>query len=521
MAPLIFSLVFALTTARFGVCSIGPVADLHIVNAFVAPDGYNRSATLAAGTLEGPLIVGNKNDTFEINVYNDLTNDAMYRSATIHWHGLLQSDNNFNDGVAMVSQCPITDGDSYLYKFTATNQAGTFWYHSHYAVQYCDGLRGPLIIYDPDDPYLDDYDVDNESTIITLSDWYHSLSPNVTIPATPDSTLINGLGRYAGGTETDLAVVTVEYGKRYRMRLLNTGCDPNFEFGIDQHNMTIIEVDGINHEKLTVTSINIFAGQRYSFILYADQPVDNYLIRADPSIGTLGYDGGINSAILRYVGANVTDDLPTSEPLNDTNPLLEADLHPLVDPAAPGNATLDGADVVLLINMTLPANGVLAINGYAYTSPTVPVLLQALSGTTNVGNLLPEGSIYNIQSGQVVQLTIPGGYITLEHPFHLHGHTFSVIKAAYSDEVNYVNPPRRDTVNAGPIDDYAIIRFTADNFGPWIFHCHIDWHLAEGLAIVFAEEIEDWNSTIPVTSAWDELCPLYKTGALLDESLGF
>ncbi|KIY47812.1 laccase [Fistulina hepatica ATCC 64428] len=521
MAPLIFSLVFALTAARFGVCSIGPVADLHIVNAFVAPDGYNRSATLAAGTLEGPVIVGNKNDTFEINVYNDLTNDTMYRDATIHWHGLLQYDNNFNDGTAMVTQCPITDGDSYLYKFTATDQAGTFWYHSHYSVQYCDGLRGPLIIYDPDDPYLDDYDVDNESTIITLSDWYHSVSPDVTIPATPDATLINGLGRYAGGSETDLAVVTVEYGKRYRMRLLNMGCDPNFEFGIDQHNMTIIEVDGINVEKLTVTSIDIYAGQRYSFILYADQAVDNYLIRADPSIGTLGYDGGINSAILRYVGANVTDTLPTSVALDDTAPLLEADLVPLEDPAAPGNATLEGADVILYYNMTSPAAHVMAVNGYAYTSPTVPVLLQALSGTTNVGNLLPEGSIYNIQSGQVVQVTIPGGYLTLEHPFHLHGHTFSVIKSAYSDVVNYVNPPRRDTVNSGETDDYAIIRFTVDNAGPWMLHCHIDWHLAEGLAIVFAEEIEQWNSSIPVTSAWDDLCPLYATSDDLDEGLTY
>ena len=38
---------------------------------------------------------------------------------------------------------------------------GTFWYHSHYMTQYCDGLRGPLVIYDPDDPYLTSYDVDD------------------------------------------------------------------------------------------------------------------------------------------------------------------------------------------------------------------------------------------------------------------------------------------------------------------------------------------------------------------------
>ena len=55
--------------------------------------------------------------------------------------------------------------------------------------QYCDGLRGPLVIYDDNDPYRNDYDgghilicsiisvqpvfpaVDNEDTIITLADW--------------------------------------------------------------------------------------------------------------------------------------------------------------------------------------------------------------------------------------------------------------------------------------------------------------------------------------------------------------
>ena len=46
-------------------------------------------------------------------------------------------------------------------KFIATGQTGTYWYHSHYSTQYCDGLRGPLVIYDPEDPLADLYDVDD------------------------------------------------------------------------------------------------------------------------------------------------------------------------------------------------------------------------------------------------------------------------------------------------------------------------------------------------------------------------
>jgi iron transport multicopper oxidase len=97
-------------------------------------------------------------------------------------------------------------GSSFPYDFQAVDQAvwipdhvqflqltslilqGTFWYHSHFQNQYCDGLRGALVIYDPDDPHSDLYDIDDgkketccntsrvhtlsaESTVITLADW--------------------------------------------------------------------------------------------------------------------------------------------------------------------------------------------------------------------------------------------------------------------------------------------------------------------------------------------------------------
>ena len=46
-------------------------------------------------------------------------------------------------------------------RLTASLIQGTFWYHSHYKTQYCDGLRGPLIIEDLNDPQKHLYDVDN------------------------------------------------------------------------------------------------------------------------------------------------------------------------------------------------------------------------------------------------------------------------------------------------------------------------------------------------------------------------
>jgi multicopper oxidase len=66
---------------------------------------------------------------------------------------------------------------------------------------------------------------------------------------------------------------------------VSISCDPNFTFSIDDHVMTVIEVDGTNVKPLRVDSIQIFAGkplpgyypyfshtyvkkgQRYSFVV--------------------------------------------------------------------------------------------------------------------------------------------------------------------------------------------------------------------------------------------------------------
>ncbi|KAJ6562631.1 laccase [Mycena capillaripes] len=505
-------LFIAICLFSTALASIGPTADLTLTNGDVAPDGFTRQAVLVNGQAPGPLIVGNKGDEFNINVIDQLTNETMLLSTSIHWHGFFQPNNSWADGVAFVSQCPIAVNNSFLYTFPTNNQAGTFWYHSHLSTQYCDGLRGPLVVYDPDDPHADLYDVDDETTVITLADCTLVLDhgPASTLGNVPTliSTLINGLGRFAGGATSQLAVISVTAGQRYRMRLISMSCDPNFILTIDSHNLTIIEVDGVNTEPLTVDSIQIYAGQRYSFVLTADQTVDNYWIRTVANGGTSGFDNGINSAILRYVGANDTD--PTTNATTATAALVETDLRPLVATAVPGTAVSGGADVTMNIVISLDFTSfTFEINGISYTPPTVPVLLQILSGAQSATDLLPSGSVFTLPANSVVELSIPGGTPGAPHPFHLHGHNFFVIQSAGNDTYNFDNPVIRDVVNTGTdTTDNTTIRFVTDNAGPWILHCHIDFHLELGLAIVFAEDTATIaNST--QTTQWDELCPTY------------
>ncbi|KZT00572.1 multicopper oxidase [Laetiporus sulphureus 93-53] len=486
--------------------SIGPVTDLTIVNADITPDGFMRQAVLANGVYPGPAIVGNKGDNFQINVQDSLTNETMNMTTTIHWHGIFQHTTNWADGPAFVTQCPISPSNSFLYNFTVPNQAGTFWYHSHESLQYCDGLRGPFIVYDPDDPYADLYDVDDETTIVTLSDWYHLPALQVPLPANPESTLINGLGRQANDTTSPLTVITVEPGLRYRIRLISLSCSPYFTFSIDNHTGTIIEADGQNTQALPgIDSIPIFASQRYSFVLEANQPVGNYWIRAaSEALGSPATPPGF--AILRYEGA--PEEEPTTPEVAPVNPLVETNLHPLTNPTPPGAPGDDGADVSLNLDVTFDA-GRFYVNGATFLPPSVPVLLQILHGSYTAQELLPPGSVYSLPMNQTIQISIPGGLLGDQHPIHLHGHVFSVLRSAGNESYNYVDPVRRDTVNTGLKGDNVTIRFQTDNPGPWFLHCHIDFHLNAGFAVVMAEAT-NMTAEINVPSvAWDSLCPDY------------
>ncbi|KZP16287.1 multicopper oxidase [Athelia psychrophila] len=501
---------FGFVTAALA--AIGPITNLDIVNTVIAPDGFSRSTVLAGGQFPGPLIQGQKGDNFKINVFDALTDDTMERTTSIHWHGLYQNGTNYNDGTASITQCPIVPGNGYQYDFSVPDQAGTFWYHSHVSDQYCDGLRGPFVVYDPEDPHKSLYDVDDESTVITLADWYHVPASEVPIPFNSDSTLINGLGRYSSGPESPLSVIDVIEGTRYRYRLVSMSCDTPYNFTIDGHQMTIIEVDGVNTEPLLVDSIQIFAGQRYSFILEADQTVGNYWMRANPKSPALGdgapvgFAGGINSAILRYAGAPVQE--PTTTQTPSIEPLVETDLHPLENPGAPGGHYEGGADLALTLNLGVQGN-TLTINNVSFVPPSIPVLLQILSGNTKATDLLPKGSVYTLPANKVIELVIPGGAIGAPHPFHLHGHTFDVVRSAGNSTYNYENPVRRDVVSTGLAGDNVTIRFVTDNTGPWFLHCHIDFHLVAGMAVVFAEDTEDTSADDPVTADWKALCPKY------------
>lgn len=68
---------------------------------------------------------------------------------------------------------------------------------------------------------------------------------------------------------------------------------------------------------------------------------------------------------------------------------------------------------------------------------------------------------------------------------HLHGYKHAIVGTGaglYAGQaLNSTNPMRRDTTLV-PAYSWLAVRVIADNPGNWMFHCHLIWHHASGLA---------------------------------------
>jgi hypothetical protein len=132
----------------------------------------------------------------------------------MHWHGFEVPVEM--DGSPGSSQDPIPPGGRFVYEFTL-HQEGTYFYHSHMAMQEMMGMIGAFIMH-PREPYRPR--VDRDFTIILQE---YAILPNITVPNSMNMEF-NWLtlnGKAAPATTP----LIVRHGERVRIRLINLGMD--------------------------------------------------------------------------------------------------------------------------------------------------------------------------------------------------------------------------------------------------------------------------------------------------------
>ena len=112
----------------------------------------------------------------------------------------------------------------------------------------------------------------------------------------PDAILINGKGPDGG------ANFTVEQGNTYRLRISNVGLRNTLNFMIQDHNVTLVEVEGTHTVQNTYTSLDVHVGQSLSVLFTADRPARDYHV----VVSTRFTNQTLNStAVLSYAGSSL------------------------------------------------------------------------------------------------------------------------------------------------------------------------------------------------------------------------
>jgi manganese oxidase len=161
------------------------------------------------GTAPGPTIQVTQGDRVRVIVDNHLP-----ESTSMHWHG-------FEVPVAMdgspdISQQLIKPGQRFVYEWTL-HQQGTYFYHSHLAMQEMMGMLGAFIMHPKvaNEPRID------KDFVMLLQEY--AVLPNNTVPNTMNMEfnwlVFNGK---AGPAATPLIV---RLGERVRIRWINLGMD--------------------------------------------------------------------------------------------------------------------------------------------------------------------------------------------------------------------------------------------------------------------------------------------------------
>ncbi|KAJ5767597.1 hypothetical protein N7533_000180 [Penicillium manginii] len=479
----------------------------NIENTTAAPDGVEIPVQLINGSLPGPTIIADWGDEVVVHV----TNSLQANGTSLHFHGIRQNWTSHMDGVASITQCPVAPGDSFTYKWRAT-EYGTGWYHSHFYVQAWNGVFGGIQI---NGPATANYDVDLGH--VFLNDWYHTTADRLVLqaatggPPTAPNGLINGTNTW--NDEGSRFETVFEEGKRYRLRLVNAAADQHFRFMIDNHTMEVIANDFVPIHPFNATQLSMGMGQRYDVIVTGKQlQSGNFWMRAIPQSACSETDATDKvKGIIRYDNSSTAD--PTTSAYSYTDSCADEDpsnLIPYLKVDASETYTYKTGENV---EVQVTDNAMLwLMNGTSlHTQWEYPTLLQVAQG--NDTWLARQRLIELPAANKWVYFVIHSPFAQ-DHPMHLHGHDFWLLQAGYGnfdssmvDSLTLVNAPRRDVVML-PASGYIVIALKTNNPGVWLMHCHIAWHTSEGFAVQLLErESEigyDMTSLNSTCKAWDK-----------------
>lgn len=272
-------------------------------------------ALMLNGSIPAPTLEFTEGDDAEIIVTNHIPDQEL----SIHWHGILLPPDM--DGVAYVNNPPIKSGTSFTFRFKI-RQHGTYWYHSHTALQEQKGVYGGIIIHPKKRTIAYDRDV-----VVVLSDWSDENADQIirnlrkdgdyylykkgTVRSIWGAMQADALGTYFHNEWTrmggmDLSDVGYDAflingkrtsqlaaampGEKLRIRLINAAASSYFYVSLGQSPFKVISSDGMDIQPRLTHEILMGMAETYD-ILFEVPDSKSYELRATVQDVT-GYASG-------------------------------------------------------------------------------------------------------------------------------------------------------------------------------------------------------------------------------------
>lgn len=408
-ASTLLTLVVLLLSASEGVLGRVKHYKWQVDYRFWSPDCVEKLIISINGQYPGPTIRAREGDTIVVELENLMPTEAVL----IHWHGIRQKGTPWYDGAGGVSQCAVSPGETFVYKFVV-DKAGTYFYHGHLGLQRSAGFYGSLIV-DLPKGKKEPFHYDGELSVV-LNDWWHRsayeqglglFSNPFRWVGEPQSLLMDGRGRYncslVDGSEVAKAagnspacnasneqcaplVLRVQAGKTYRLRIASVASLSSLNFQIEGHSMRVVEADGYYVEEVELRNLDVYSGETYSVLVkafdeapsgqksfWAVSHVRGRLPKTPPGLAVVAYVPDANDESKPPLPT--TSPPPSPAPWNDTAFSLAQSRLFVARQGVPVPPPSSDQQVILL-NTQNRIDGVIkwAINNYSLIFPATPFL---------------------------------------------------------------------------------------------------------------------------------------------------
>jgi FtsP/CotA-like multicopper oxidase with cupredoxin domain len=522
--------------------------DLYVRDTIVNFTGKTKRAIAVNGQIPMPTLTFTQGDTAEIYVHNELK-----ESTSLHWHGLFLP--NKEDGVPYLTQMPIEQGSTHVYRFPIV-QNGTHWYHSHSGLQEQIGMYGSMILNKKQDDSSFRKGIDDLPTVpIIISEWtdynpnnVHRMLHNATdwFAIRKGSTQSYTEAIREGQLNTKVKnefkrmlamdVSDVYYdkfllngkhesqlnqfkaGEKIRLRISNAGASTYFWLNYGGGKFQVVANDGNDVEPVEVDRLIIAVSETYDIVVTIPEKDKSFAFQATS-------EDRINRALL-YIGAGEKQLIAPLPRLKyfDGMKMMNSMMKMNGDLDDMGmNMSLNQMDmnVVMYPEITGPSNtasksisenqynsnalsDIVTLNYAMLKSPhntslpiNVPVKELKFELTGNMNRYV--WSMDNKVLSETDKILIKKGenvrmiiYNGSMMRHPMHLHGHDFRVINGQGE----NAPLKNIIDIMPMETDTL-EFNANVEGNWFFHCHILYHMMSGMGRVFTYQNQSPNPYIP------------------------